>query len=129
MLRHPVFIAIAAALASACTADQPRTVAGGPGRQCFTASQVNDFHAIDRDTVLVTIGSNRTYMLDILGTCPEIDWSFRVGIRSTGGSNWICQGQDAELIVPSPSGVQRCPVLGVRPLTPDEARAARAGSN
>jgi len=127
MHRILAFAAVTAAL-SACTANQApgAQAAGTSGRQCFTASQVSGFHPIDRDTVLVTVGASRTYQLDILGTCPDVNWSLRVGIRSTGGGSWICGGHDAELIVPSPTGVDRCPVLGVRLLTPDEARAARS---
>ena len=77
---------------------------------------------------MVTVGANRNYLLDILGTCPDIDWSLRIGLRSTSGSNWVCQGQDAELLVPGSTMIDRCPVLGVRALTLDEARALRARS-
>jgi len=114
---------------ASCTANQqPRTQAlASSGRQCFNAATVNSFHSIGRDRVLVTVGANRNYLLDILGTCPDIDWSTRIGLRSTGGSNWVCQSQDAELLVPNPGrGFDRCPVLGVRQLSPDEARALRA---
>lgn len=125
------FLALAAVAGtvSACTANQApsgQAAAGMSGRQCFTAGQVNSFHPIDRDTILVRTGASTYYQLDILGTCPDINWSARVGIRSTGGS-WICRGQDAEIIVPNPGrGFDRCPVLGVRLLTPEEAKAARA---
>jgi hypothetical protein len=119
----------AALLLTSCTANQaPRgqAVAGTSGRQCFTAGQVNSFHPIDRNTILVRTGASTYYQLDLLGTCPEINWAARVGIRSTGGS-WICRGHDAEIIVPNPSrSFDRCPVLGVRLLTPEEAKAARA---
>ena len=119
--------AAAATLTVACTANQPGQAqsAANAGRRCFLPQQVNGFDALDRDTVLVTIGARTTYQLDILGTCPEINWSNQIGIRSTGGGSWICEGMDAELLVPSPSGLQRCPVLGVKQLTPDEAKAAR----
>ena len=55
-----------------------------------------------------------------------VDWSFRVALRTTGGSSWICQGADAEIIVPSPNGRQRCLVSDVRPLTPAEVAAIAA---
>jgi hypothetical protein len=96
------------------------------GRQCFLVSQVNGFNALDRDTVQVTVGVKTIYELELFGSCPEIDWSQRIGIRSTGGGSWVCRGQDAELIVPSPMGVQRCPVTSVRRLSPAEVQAARA---
>lgn len=114
---------------SACTANQaPRAQAASTsGRQCFTAGQVNSFHPLDRETVLMRTGASTYYQLDILGTCPDINWTSRIGIRSTGGGSWICQGQDAELLVPNPArGFDRCPVLGVRKLTAEETKAALA---
>lgn len=121
-----VFAAIAAL--PACTADQaPRAqAAAASGRQCFNASTVNDFHALDRSKVIVTVGVNHKYLLDILETCPQVDWTLGIGLRATSGSNWVCQGQDAELLVPGPTGVDRCPVLGVRQLSLDEAKTLRA---
>ena len=125
---HRILALTFAMAATACTPSQPPQAqsATGSGRQCFNASTVNGFHAIDRDRVIVTVGANRNYLLDVLGTCPDINWSFRVGLRSTGGSNWVCQGQDAEFFVPGPTGLDRCPVLGVRALTLEEAKALKA---
>jgi hypothetical protein len=108
--------------------DQPPRVqaARGTGQQCFLPSQVNGFNAVNSDTVRVSVSVNTIYELGIVGTCPDIDWTQRIGIRSTGGGSWVCRGQDAELIVPSPMGVQRCPVTSVRRLSPAEVQAARA---
>ena len=119
---------VVAILATACTTgnQQSAQAAQRDGRQCFNVAQVNGFHAIDRDTVQVTVGARTIYQLEIVGVCPDVDWSLRVGLRSTSGSSWVCSGLDAELIVPSPSGVQRCPVTGVRLLTPEEVEASRA---
>jgi hypothetical protein len=109
-----------------CTANPgPNAAAANSGRQCFLASQVNSFHAVDKDTVIVRVGASRNYQLEILGTCPDINWSSRIGVRSTGGGSWICRGMDAELIVPAPTGFDRCPVLGVQAITPEAAKAAR----
>ncbi|HTK59548.1 MAG TPA: DUF6491 family protein [Sphingomicrobium sp.] len=118
-----------AASATACTANQaPHGQAVAGSGRCFNAATINDFHAVDRHTVIVTAGVNHNYLLDILATCPEIDWTLRIGLRSTSGSSWVCQGQDAELLVPAPTGIDRCPVLGVRPLSIEEAKALRAKS-
>jgi Family of unknown function (DUF6491) len=125
-----IFALVALIGATACTANQEpgAQAAAGAGRQCFNAATVNDFHSVDRDTVIVTVGVSQNYLLDILGTCPEIDWSQRIALRATSGSNWVCQGQDAELLVPGPTHLDRCPVLGVRALSRDEAKALRASS-
>jgi hypothetical protein len=114
------------AATSACTAQPEREVATAEGaRQCFLASQVNGFHSLERDHVLVTVGANRTFELGLTGTCFDIDWSQRIAIRSTGGTDWVCSGLDAELLIPSPIGPQRCAVTSVRRLRDEEARAAR----
>ena len=121
--------AIAAMVLTGCTATPPAPGAqamAGHGRQCFNASTVNSFHAVNDQTVLVKVGVKHMYELQIVGTCPEIDWTQRLALRSRGGSPWVCQGLDAELIVPSPSGTQRCPVVGVRELSPAEVQAYRA---
>jgi hypothetical protein len=122
-----IILATAAFLAAACAAagPQPDTRATG-ARQCFNAGSVNSFHALSDDAVIATVGANRYYQLDIVGTCPEIDWSTSVALRSTSGSSWVCEGLDAEFLVPSPSGAQRCPVVGVHPITPEAAKAAMA---
>ena len=120
--------AAAAALATCTNAAGPPSAlaAAAQGRSCFNARSVNSFHAIGRDAVIVTAGVNRYYQLGIVGVCPEIDWSSRVALRSTSGSSWICQGLDAEFLVPSPSGLQRCPVVSVQPMSPEAAKAAMA---
>ncbi len=120
--------AAAAALATCTSAAGPPSAqaAAAQGRSCFNARSVNDFHAIGRDAVIVTAGVNRYYQLGIIGICPDIDWSLRVALRSTSGSSWICQGLDAEFLVPSPSGLQRCPVVSVQPMSPEAAKAAIA---
>lgn len=120
-------VALATLLSAGCTANPGPSAqaANNSGRQCFLASQVNSFHAVDRDTVIVRVGASRNYRLEILGTCPDINWSSRIGIRATGGGSWICRGMDAELVVPAATGFDRCPVLGVQAITPEAARAAR----
>jgi len=116
------------ALTAGC-AQQPETpaqMASARGGQCFLASNVTGFHAVDDDTVNVFVGANSVYSLDLLGPCPDVDWTLDVGLRSTGGSSWICGGADAELIVPSPIGPTRCVVTNIRQLGPEAAKAARS---
>ena len=116
---------LAAAGASACSMEPESAVArAGERRECFLASQVNGFHSLDRDHVLVTVGANRTFELGLTGACFDIDWSQRIAIRSRG-SDWVCSGLDADIFVPSSIGPQRCPVTTVRRLSEEEARAAR----
>jgi hypothetical protein len=124
----PPIVAASLTVSSCMAANQPEPAqaAAAGERQCFHASQVNGFHAVDRDTVQVNVGARGMYELEILGTCPDVNWTQRIAIRATGGGSWVCRGHDAELVVPSPMGVQRCPVTSVRRLSPEEVQAARA---
>src|SRR5688572_7000145 len=99
--------------------------AAASGGQCFNAATVNSFDAIDDDTVLVTVGVRNVYRLEIVGVCPDVDWSLRVGLRSRGGSSWVCEAMDAELLVPGSTALQRCPVIGVKKLSPAEVHALK----
>jgi hypothetical protein len=119
--------ALAACLVAACAGPSGAEPAGTrtAGRQCFLPQQVNGFHAPNDETVYVTVGARRIFRLQTVGTCPHSDWSQRIGIRSRGGASWICQGLDADLIVPSPIGVQRCPVTNVHQLSEEEVRQYR----
>jgi hypothetical protein len=93
--------------------------------RCFRAANVNGFTSRGDEAVDVHVGANHSYRLSLAGPCPDVDWSLGVALRTTGGSSWICQGADAEIIVPSPTGRQRCMVTAVRPLSPDEVAANR----
>jgi hypothetical protein len=120
-----------AAVALASLAAQPATArspivpdakAKPAARQCFWANRVNNFAAADENTLNVRVGMKDVYQFEMLGRCPDIDWSHRIAILSRG-SNSICTGLDAEIIAPSPIGPQRCAVRTVRKLTPDEIKA------
>ena len=73
----------------------------------------------------VRVSRNRQYRLTLAGYCPDVDWSLQIALRTRGGSSFICAGLDAEIIVPSTTGPQRCAVTEVRRLTPEEIAAGR----
>jgi hypothetical protein len=121
-----LWIPFAAALALSACAEGPaptglaaNTTSVSTPRQCFWTRDVNNFAAADDRTVNVRVGANRVYELDLLGPCPDVDWTQRLGIQSRG-SDSICTGVDAMIIAPSPIGPQRCAVRTVRRLTPQE---------
>lgn len=121
---------LAPLLAEACTTGSRQgqaPVSARNERQCFLASLVNGFTPLDRDTVRVTVGARTVYEFETAGYCPEIDWTHKIAIHSRTGSDWVCRGFNAELLVPSAlgRGVDRCPVTSVRRLSPEEVRARR----
>jgi hypothetical protein len=122
LLAGGILSSLAALALAPPAASNPRSPAGS----CFLPRLVNGFHAVDRDTIEVTVGVREVYRLELLGTCPDVDWSTRVGIRSTHGATWVCQGEEAELLVPAATGIDRCPVTGVRKLSAEEVAAEKA---
>ncbi len=118
-------IGATAALAG-CAAQPQGPAAGASGRQCFHAGSVNDFDARGNDVIDVRSGANRYFRLQLFPGCPNTNWTRQVALRTTSGSSWICQGMDAELIVPEPGiGPQRCLVTSVRRLSDAEVAALR----
>lgn len=96
------------------------------GRQCFLPSEVNSFNATKDGNVDIQVGAGRYYHLTLGGGCPNnINFASSVGIRATGGGSFVCEGLDAELIVPDPSGTQRCPITAVQPISKDQYLANR----
>lgn len=99
--------------------------AAAPARQCFNASTIRGFETLPGGLVLMRAGGNRTFALQTMGDCPDINWARGIGVRTFGGGSWICSGLDAQLIVPSPVGAQYCAVRDVRWISREEARALR----
>lgn len=118
------------AFATACTAAPPDTVSTAQAaRECFFASSVTGFSDAGPDKAIVNIGSRESWELTLSGGCPDVDYAMKIGIVSRG-SQRICSGRHAELIVPSASGsgAKRCLVRSVRKLSSAEADAVRGRS-
>jgi hypothetical protein len=121
-MKSATLVLVLASLTS-CAAQPGATVAAAQSssRQCFLASNVNGFSSVSDTIVDIQVGASRYYRLSLAGSCPNIAWRNRVALRTTGGSDWICQGLDAELIVPDPNtSAQRCLVTGIAPITKAE---------
>lgn len=116
-------ILAAAALAGASmqpvAASSPPEPVAKPVRQCFWANRVTNFASDNDRTVNVRVGVKDVYQFEMLGGCPDVEWSNKIAIVSRG-SNSICTGLDAEIVAPGPIGPQRCFVRTVRKLTPAE---------
>ena len=93
-----ILIATAAIAVTGCSAQPaaPALAAANSGRQCFLARQVNGYTSVSDQIVDVKVAANRYFRLSLDGSCPQADFSRRVILRTTGGSDWICQGLDAE---------------------------------
>lgn len=125
--RSAFLVAGQAAFIVACAQQPGAAAASAQARapqRCFLASQVRGFgHATDA-AVDVEVGASRYYRLLLNGPCYNINWSTGLILRTTGGSDWICQGADAEIIVPDQLGA-RCLVTAVQPITKADWLARR----
>lgn len=113
---------VATSAAAPGFARSPEEPAVKAARQCFWARNVTNFASDDDRVVNIRVGVKDIYQLEMLGRCHDVDWANTIAIKSRG-SNYICSGLDAELITPSSIGPHHCPVLKVRKLTADEAKA------
>lgn len=113
----------AAAQAAAKTPVEPSAKSAAKAKgQCFWTQNVNNFASDDDRIVNIRVGVRDIYQLEMLGRCPDVDWTQKIAVVSRGSSR-ICTGIDAEIIAPSPIGPQRCQVKTVRKLSPAEAAA------
>lgn len=124
MILRVIGVAVAATLVGcAAPADRSHRLAAGDVRQCFFLSQVDGYQRVkgSRDRILVTTGPRDTYEFEVFRPCPYLGDSEVMGFDQAGGGT-ICSGIDVDLIVPTPTGPQRCPVRMIRKLAPDEKR-------
>ena len=126
-----VFAAASLAVLAACApTPPPREVqaAAAAGRQCFHANNANGFRNATRESVELTVSSNEVYHVELFGSCMGLEEAVGVAVRARGGSSWVCEGADVELVVPVANiGPRQCPARSLRRLTAAELQARRQG--
>ncbi len=125
-MKTPTLLLASALLLAAAAAPLCANAADKPAKdQCFWSRNVTSFAAPDDHTVYVKVNMRDVYRLDLMISCPEVDWNQRVGLESTHGAGGsICGPLDAQIISRATGiGAQRCPVKAMRKLTPDEIAA------
>ena len=125
MLRFPILLTLAIA-AGGCAVQPGGTGSTAAARECFSASGITGFSVSGPDKAIVNIGFQESWELTLAPGCPDVDYAMKIGVVSRG-SQRICTGRPAELVVPTASGSssQRCLVRNIRKLSPEEAAAAR----
>src|ERR1700744_746912 len=125
-MKTPALLAAAALTLAAAAAPFAATAADKPSAdQCFWARNITSFAAPDDHTVYVKVGMRDVYKMDLMISCPDVDWNQRVALQSSRGAGGsICGSPDVEIISHATGlGHQRCPVKAMRKLTPDEIAA------
>lgn len=131
----PALVALSAALAACAPAEEDAARASAAateseGRDCFFARSVTGYRdAPDAENgaeqIYVDVGASDTYLFETFGSCPALDFSWRIGLRDRGIGQ-ICRGIDVDLVIPDATfGTQSCPVRMIRKLGPDEEGAQR----
>ena len=117
-----------AALAGCAETEDPNSAGSqGAARQaprCFHVSNARNFRSVNSTTVHLRVGRNDFYRIDLLGPCPDIDFSMRLGL-DTRGSSQVCTGSGlgTSIVVRGSRGPTRCPVRQITALTPEEVAA------
>jgi Family of unknown function (DUF6491) len=122
--------AVAAMFALAASAQPPGGPPAKPKPQCFWASRVENFAAVDTQNLYLRVGIKDVYQAKLFATCLDLDWVHNLALISSP-SSLICEGPTLNVDVAVrgvATGRQRCPVTNVRKLTPDEVAALPKGA-
>ncbi|HEY3948150.1 DUF6491 family protein [Phenylobacterium sp.] len=97
---------------------------------CFWARNVTSFAAPDDHTVYVRVNQRDVYRLDLMISCPDVNWNQAIALQSSHGAGGsICNALDAEIISHATGlGRQRCPVKTLTKLTPEEIATLPKGA-
>jgi hypothetical protein len=113
------------AVTGCAAADSRDPSAAREPRRCFWPRNVNNFRVVNSSTVNIRVGRD-VFRLDMFGSCPDLDWSSRLGLVTTGSST-ICVGSGLGTSIVTRGiggrGRQRCPVQSITALSPEEIQA------
>lgn len=116
-----------AALLVACASDA--AVEDKPkGRSCFLSSDVSGWREAKPNHINLRTQRGDYYQAVLYPTCPNIDFNNQIAIV-TRTSEWVCVGDDAELVAPKGfgAGPDRCRIDDIRKLTSEEVAAIPNG--
>jgi len=92
-------------------------------RQCFYASNINNFTTEANRIVYIRVGVSAVYRLELMTECPELSFRQDIGFTRADRGSSICSAIDLTIHF-SQNGARRiCPVTDMRRLSPDEVAA------
>lgn len=109
--------------AAAVTAEAASHDSDKPKRACFYSEDLRNFRQVDDRTVNLLAGARDVFQVKLLGNCPDLRSATAIGVKTSMGQGFICDGLDINLITPSPTGPRMCPVISMRKLSPQEVAA------
>ena len=114
------FALVATALMATMVRAQPQASNGGGA--CFFSRNFEQWRAPDANTILIRVGVNRFYRLDLAAPCPTLQFPNSHLVTVFRGSDTVCSPLDWDLRVAQyPAGVtEQCIVRSMTQLTPEE---------
>ena len=110
---------VAAAALTACATGPKldyREYAGEPVKS-FYLSNLDGWHAVSKDQIVVWAGINDAYLLNLAGYCPELPFATTIGLTST--AHYVDKFE--KVLV----GRDRCFIREIRPIDTKQLKADR----
>ena len=114
---------LAAALGAAPLVALAQPAPAKPHQECILRSNIDGFRAADDRTVYVSAGVHDVYRLDLMNRCAGITFKEDIGLEDQPATPWICSPLEATIVFRDVGVPQRCPVVAIHHLTPDEYAA------
>jgi len=111
---------LSALLLAPIASAQPQQPNGGSA--CFFSRDFQGWRSPDPSTILIRVGVNRFYRLDLSAPCPTLEFPSTHLVSVFHGSDTICAPIDWDLRVSQyPQGItEQCIVKSMTRLTPDQ---------
>jgi hypothetical protein len=114
------FALVSTALMTTMVRAQPQAPNGGGA--CFFSRNFQQWRAPDANTILIRVGVNRFYRLDLAAPCHTLQFPNSHLVTVFRGSDTVCSPLDWDLRVAQyPAGItEQCIVRSMTQLTPEE---------
>ncbi len=99
-----------------------RVGAAQPTKQCFNGRYVTAANRAGDRTLYVQTRTAAVYTVDFVAPCAELDRAKKLRLRALG-SDQVCPGEPAEVVIRASEGTSRCRAASVRRTTPTEIAA------
>jgi hypothetical protein len=119
--RRAIFFALlTTALLTTMVRAQPQTP--NSGGACFFSRDFQQWKASDANTILIRVGVNRFYRLDLSAACRTLQFPDAHLVTVFRGSDRVCSPLDWDLRVAQyPAGItEQCIVRSMTQLTPEQ---------
>ncbi|MFT3997692.1 MAG: DUF6491 family protein [Asticcacaulis sp.] len=106
-------------------AEDSKPAAKSNPNRCFRSDDIDRFNPVDTRTMVIETYAHQHYKLTLAGGCMGIEDALRIGVKTRGGTSYICGSFDADILYNElgSGGLGKCAVIEVTPI--DKAEADR----